>query len=65
MGGADGIGERSEGHLGEAEGGAGGERSGFGGCNPQPSPGKNISIQGRSVRIPGGVELNDVLCITS
>jgi hypothetical protein len=64
MGDAGGIREARKGRLGEAEGGFGGERSDFGGGNSQPSPGKNISNQGRSIPIPDGVELSIALFVT-
>jgi len=38
--------------------------SGFMGGTSQPSQGKNIGYQGRSIRIPDSVELNIVLIVT-
>ena len=63
MGNTGGTGEVLEGCLGEAEGGSGGELRGFGRGSSLPSPGKNISNQGRSIRIPDGVELNIVFLL--
>jgi len=64
MAGAGGKWAAPEGRSGEAEEGFGGAHSGFRGGTSQPSQGKNIGYQGRSIRIPDGVELNIVLVVT-